>query len=486
MRDVEKPRTRGRALDYIFHPRSVAIVGASMADPSDLMNIGAPIFWKALLEFGFEGGIYPVNPKGGEVEGLKVYPSLGDIPGPVDYVISRIPAQLTPQLMKDCVAKGVKAISIFAAGFSDSGEEEGRQLEADMVQTAREGGVRINGPNCMGIYCPQARLSWEKNFPRESGSVGFFSQSGGNSWKFVRSGAVRGIHFSKVISYGNAVDLNEADFLEYFAHDPETKIITAYIEGVRDGRRFLRTLRETARVKPVIILKGGSTAAGTRAVASHTGSLAGAETTWDSLCEQTGAIRVHTIEELADAAVTFLFMSPPEGRRVGLIGLGGGESVQSVDDCERAGLGVPHLPQAIQNAYVADAGSSIHNPVDSTTGLVAPTQYAELVAIVSGWPEIDFLIPFITVDNLPTHMIEHSALNLMVNALISAREVSAKPMAVVINADVSTIAFEQLDEARERLLSAGFPIYPTFSRAAQAISKFIRYHEDGKQWVRQL
>ena len=481
MRNAERPKTKGLDLEYIFHPRSVAVVGASLADLSDPMNIGGPTFWKDLLDFGFEGAIYPVNPKGGEVAGLKVYPSLSDVPGPVDYVISRIPAQFTPQLMKDCAAKGVKVISIFAAGFSDSGEEKGKQLEAEMVKIAREGGVRIIGPNCMGIYCPHARLSWEKNFPRESGPVGFFSQSGGNSWKFVRPGAVRGIRFSKVISYGNASDLNEADFLEYFAHDPETKIIAAYIEGARDGRRFRRILGETARVKPVIILKGGSTAAGTRAVASHTGSLAGAETTWDSLCEQTGAIRVHTMEELVDVAVAFLFMSPPEGRRVGLIGLSGGESVQSADDCECAGLNVPQLPQEIQNAYVPDAGSSIRNPVDSTTGLVAPTQYAEVVAIVSSWTEIDFLIPFITVDHLPTHMIEHGALNLMVNALINVREVSAKPMAVVINADISTIAFEQLDEARERLLSAGFPVYPTFSRAAQAISKFIRYHEGGKK-----
>ncbi len=213
------------------------------------------MFLMSFHHFGLKGHVYPVHPKESEVGGLKCYPSVKDIPGPVDYVFGVIPARFTPQFMEDCVVKVVKVVSFFTAGFSESGEAKGKKLEAEIVQIARRGGIRVIGPNCVGIYCPSAGLSFCADFSRKSGSLSLLCQSGGNTCYLVRAFTTRGVYINKAVSYGNACDINETDLLEYFTHDPETRIITAYIEGVKDGKRFLRVLREAAQAKPVIILK---------------------------------------------------------------------------------------------------------------------------------------------------------------------------------------------------------------------------------------
>ena len=247
-----------RDLESLFSPASIALVGVS-PNPSDMSYCW---FFDPLLEFEFEGRIYPVNPKGGKICGLEFYPSIEAIPGPIDHVISCIPAPLTPQLMEHCVAKEVKLVTLFTAGFSETGEVDKMSLEDSLIQIARRGGVRVLGPNCMGIYCPRSRISFCSGFPKESGTAGFISQSGGNAFNFVDIGAARGLRFSKVISYGNACDLDETEFLQYLAHDPETEIIAIYIEGVKDGRRFITGLREAVAAKPVIVFKGGKTETG--------------------------------------------------------------------------------------------------------------------------------------------------------------------------------------------------------------------------------
>ena len=486
MRNNLVDNDRIQRLEYIFHPRSIALVGST--DPGNLMGIGS-MFLKPLLDFAFAGEIYPVNLRGGAISGLRVYPTLGDIPGPVDYVISRIPAQFTPQLMKGCAARGVKVISIFAAGFSDSGEEKGKQLEAETVKIAGEGGVRIIGPNCMGIYCPGTRLSFDPAFPKESGPVSFFSQSGGHSWKFVRSGAVRGIRFSKVISYGNACDLNESDFLDYLTHDPETKIITAYIEGVRDGPRFVKALKEATRVKPVIMLKGGRTEAGTRAVAAHTGVAAGDKIAWGSLLEQMGVVQVSSIEEMVDMTLTFLLMPPLDGRRVGLINIGGGESVQSGDDCERAGLVAPPFPPEVHRALLEKfnpgVGGSVRNPMDGPGMMTMSEQYTELVGIIS--PAVDLVIISITTDIFPSSFFDFNFVKFMLNNLaragsaMKASKTATKPMAVALTATTSAVDRSRLLKSYERLFVAGLPLYPSIGSAARAISKYIAYHEKRRE-----
>ncbi|MCJ7744273.1 MAG: CoA-binding protein, partial [Dehalococcoidales bacterium] len=250
-------------LDFLFHPRSLALVGITTTQREHWTRG----LLEGLLTFQYDGQLYLVNPKGGEIEGHKVYTSLKDVPPPLDYVIGLVPAPAAPGLVRDCAGKGVRAMHFCTAGFSETGEEEGIRLEAELVAEARQHNIRVLGPNCLGIYYPKSRLSFSPIFPRESGVVGFISQSGGNSNYLVRQAALRGVRFSKGISYGNACDLNEADFLEYLAVDPETKIIAMYIEGLKDGKRFRRALEVATKEKVVVLLKGGLTEGGARAVA---------------------------------------------------------------------------------------------------------------------------------------------------------------------------------------------------------------------------
>ncbi len=382
------------ALEYLFHPSSIAVVGVS----SDLTkpNTGQR-FIQGLTNAGYKGKLYPIGRSGGEIFGLRIDPSIKDVPDSIDYAISAIPAQCTPQLVADCATAGVKAIHMFTAGFSEIGDEEGKELESQIASIARQKGVRIIGPNCWGLYCPKTGLTWHKDFPKESGPVGFMAQSGGNSIQAVLEAAMRGVYFSKVISYGNACDLNESDFLEYLTDDSETKIITAYIEGVTDGRRFMEVLKRAANTKPVVIYKAGITEGGARAVASHTGAMAGSDRIWSSLLRQLGAIQAYSIEELIDIASLFTFMSPPKGKSVAVIGLGGGASVSAADACSKAGLTLPPLPaeirQRLRDSCGSEAGYSFKNPVDISIASGGSTDLSqEIITMVANWDQIDLLI----------------------------------------------------------------------------------------------
>jgi len=328
-------------LQPLFYPTSIALAGVTVNNPQHWTRT----FFDSLLEFQFEGPLYLVNPRGGEIRGIKVYRRLADIPQNIDYVISTVPAKAAAGLIEECAHKGVKAVHFCTAGFSETGQEEGVRLEAQLANLSIKTGIRVIGPNCMGIYCPESRISFNIDFPKESGPVGFISQSGGNTGSLIRQVMSRGVRFSKVVSYGNACDLNETDFLEYLATDSETKIIGLYIEGVKDGRSFRQTLQKAAEEKVIVLLKGGITEGGARAVSGHTGALAGSEVIWDSLCKQLGIIQVYSLEEFADSLVTLRFMSAPRGRRVALIGAGGGSSVLIADEFERRGLKCHRSPR---------------------------------------------------------------------------------------------------------------------------------------------
>jgi acyl-CoA synthetase (NDP forming) len=315
---MSKKNTPQHDLDFLFHPNSIALVGITTATTWHWTLT----FLEGLIEIEFDRPLYLVNPKGGEIKGHKVYTSLKDVPGNIDYVIGLVNAQIAPRLVEECAEKGVRAIHFCTAGFSETGEEQRIKLESELAEVARRKGIRIIGPNCMGIYCPQSRLSFSPAFLKESGPVGVISQSGGNSIYLVRQAALRGVRFSKVISYGNACDINETDLLEYLANDADTKIIALYIEGIKDGKRFRRALEEATKEKTVILLKGGATEGGARAAAGHTAALAGSRTTWDALCKQLGIISVSSIEEMIDVLVTFLFLPLPRGRNALLFGAG--------------------------------------------------------------------------------------------------------------------------------------------------------------------
>jgi len=234
----------------IFYPKSVAIIGASVT----AIKAGSVWVW-SLKSAGFPGPIYPVGSKSGHIADLEIFPNLRLVPGEVDYVIVAIPRQSVLKLLDDCVAKNVKAVQFFTAGFSEMDAQQGHKLEEQMLEKARQGNVRIIGPNCIGVYCPEHKIPFLMGTLGESGSVGFVSQSGGIATKLVTIGIARHINYSKGISFGNGIDLDASDFLQYLAADPKTKAIGAYLEGTRDGARLFNTMKEVAKVKPLVVWK---------------------------------------------------------------------------------------------------------------------------------------------------------------------------------------------------------------------------------------
>src|SRR5581483_2557474 len=378
------------ALDYMFHPRSVAVVGASTHD-------GPGSFVAAIKEMGFKGDLYPVNPKAEEIQGLKCYPSLSAIPGHVDHVISSVPLRVVESLAEKCVAKGVKVVHFFTAGFSETGEAEAAALERRVIERLRSAGIRVIGPNCMGLYVPAAGLSFMPFLPTEPGPVAMLSQSGANAGEFCRTAAVRGLRYSKVVSYGNGTDVRESELLEYCAEDPDTSVIACYIEGVRDGAHFMRALKKAAAAKPVVVLKGGRTEAGGRAANSHTGSLAGSLEVFDAAVRQCGAVRGDRMEELVDQAVAFRYLPKLAGPRAGIVGGGGGYSVLASDEVGAAGLEMPTLPPEVQQKlhdFTPTAGTSVRNPVDTSVGWGPEglKPMLDTIRIVAEAPNIDFIL----------------------------------------------------------------------------------------------
>jgi len=455
-------------LEYIFHPKSIAVVGASPNpfSPASFM------FLNPLIQFGYEGAIYPIHPKASEISGLKVYHSILDVPGPVDHVTCAIRADLTAQLMRECVAKGVKLIQLYTAGFSETGQEKGIRMEKEITEIARKGNVRVIGPNCLGMYCPESKITYAPFFPKESGSVGFLCQSGGNTGDIIELGNIRGVRFSKVVSFGNACDLNESDFIEHFTHDPKTKIIVSYIEGTKDGRRFAGALREATRVKPVIILKGGVTEEGNKMAASHTGSLAGNYVIWDSLFRQSRVIQAHDMDEVAELASLFQHLKPPKGRKIGLVGSGGGYSVLITDSCRKEQLIIHPLPEEVRKRLrmilpvEADPGTAVGNPVDVSYSGTNPDIFSATLQTVVNYDELDFVLIYINV-----------ILVKQLDFLAEIKKNSDKPMAVVLGGTNSRETKDYAFSLQEKFAQVGLPVFQSFDRATRAINKFMRYYE---------
>jgi len=314
------------------------------------------------------------------------------------------------------------------------------------------------------------------------------SQTGGGASGFVRLASFRGIRFSKVVSYGNALDLNESDYLDYFAGDPETKIILMYVEGVKDGKRFFDTLRKAAAAKPVVITKGGRGKSGTRVVASHTASLAGSIKTWEALVVQAGAIPVKNFDEMADIAVSFYFLPPVLGPRVGVVGGGGGPSVLSADECEEVGLDVIPLPQEIRQELKSKGVQIwdwVGNPVDvSIIGGFGLTDM-DMLQMMAANDNFDLLIANVNEGVMVTLSRQEGMTSRLQNAVdgyMNIRQHSSKPLLTIVGekslgrGDLDHWSAELVSETRTRLIEAGIPFYPTIGRAANAARKLLDYY----------
>ena len=466
-------------LDFLFHPSSLALVGITTTEPQHWTRT----FLDGLIEFEFDRPFYLVNPKDGEIKGHKVYTSLREVPGSVDHVVGLVNARLAVNLVEECAEKGVRAIHFCTAGFSETGEEWRIKLESELAGVARRKGIRIIGPNCMGIYCPQSRLSFSAAFPRESGTVGVISQSGGNSIYLVRQAALRGVRFSKVISYGNACDINESDLLEYLADDADTKIIALYIEGIRDGKRFRRALEKATKEKTVILLKGGTTEGGARAAAGHTASLAGSRATWDALCKQLGIISVSSVEEMIDVLVTLLFLPLPRGRNALLFGAGGGASVLIADEFESRGLRVPPIPREMVaqiSEYTPVAGNILRNPVDYSQAMFNTESVIKTFGILSEWEGADFLVIFVRTGQFTASRISDRQLeNLLMSRFPIKQGQLPKPVAMVIEPSIIPHEAEAVLAAIRNSISSGLPVYYSFASVAAAINLVLNHA--GKQ-----
>jgi acyl-CoA synthetase (NDP forming) len=470
-------------LEELIHPRSIAVVGASASGRG-----GG--FLSPLLQQGFKGDLYPVNPRYSEVMGLKAYARVRDIPGPVDYVISSIPAAGVLELIADCAEKGAKIVHLFTARFSETGRKDAAELEQEILRQAKKANIRLIGPNCMGLYYPAEGISFNEGMPRQSGSVGLVSQSGQAVGEITGFASQRGIYFSKAISYGNAIDFNECDYLDYFAQDPETKLILMYIEGVRDGPRFLNSLRTAAAVKPVIILKGGRGEAGTRATASHTASLAGSREVWNTVVSQAGAISAVDTEELVDIALAFNFLPEIHRRNVGVVGGSGGSSVMAADLCEEAGLNVIPLPDIIRQELKRSGNAIwdwIGNPADFSISMGEESSAEQVTKLMAAHPDFDFLITFVGGPwrrgpesfSLERHLRRYSL-----------DDIKNKPLVMVFqDRPRYSIAIDEMAEydrivaeMEAKFIQDGYPMYPNIKRAASAVSKMIGYYEKRNSW----
>ncbi|MFC1847367.1 acetate--CoA ligase family protein [Chloroflexota bacterium] len=467
-------------LEKILHPKSIAVVGAS--GRSDRWG-GS--FVKPLLALGFKGAIYPVNPKYPEMNGIKAYPSVRDIPGPVDYVISSLPARLVPELLEDCSYKGVKTVHIFTARFSETGRQDAINLEKKILKQARELGIRIIGPNCMGIYHPRQGMSWSDTFPKKSGGAGLAAQSGNVAGDIIQVAASRGVYFSKAVSYGNAIDFNESDYLDYFSQDPETKLVIMYIEGVRDGKRFFNVLRRAALSKPVIIIKSGRGKSGARTVASHTASLAGSSEIWEAMITQAGAISAGSLDEVIDLAVSFYFLPKITGRRIGIATGAGGASALAADHCEDMGFDVVPLPVEIREE-LKEKGIPIWdwigNPVDMSIIMENSFPIGAMLEMMAENQNFDLLIALM---RSPNRGRQPDLTLKKYLATYELKKVSQKPLLAVLEdrhlgyTEDDNWSKNMMVEVRAKLTAARIPYYQTAERAAKAVSKLIDYYQRG-------
>ncbi len=349
------------SLDPLFNPTSAAVIGASTV----LHKTGGRR-WRSMVESGFAGPLYPIHPTASEILGRKAYPSLRDVPGPVEMVVVLVRPDLVPGAVADCVAAGVRAIVVITAGFGETGAE-GKRVEQDLVAVARASGARLVGPNCAGLFSGSGRVNamgWE--VPR--GPIALISQSGNMALTFGQLAREKGVGFSKLITVGNAADVRIPEYLDYLFGDPETKVIVAYLEGfgALEGRALWELMRTHPSPKPVVVLKPGDTESGRRAALSHTGVLAGEGRVVDAALRQCGTVRAAESEDAWDAAVALASLPPLASRSVAVMSDGGGHATIVCDTADRGGLLVPTLADATQRRLgdILPARSGVANPID--------------------------------------------------------------------------------------------------------------------------
>jgi len=450
----------------IFEPRSVAVIGAS----GDISKFGGRAF-VIPLETGYRGTLYPVNPNRKEILGIKAYPSVLDIPDDIDLAVFAIVASMVPQAMEECVKKGVRGAVIITAGFAEIGEE-GRKLQDEVVRIAHRGGIRLVGPNCNGIWSSAVKLSLLFNPAPQPGPISFVSQSGTLGGYLFQTAMSKGYGFSKFVSSGNQASLNVSDYVEYLGQDEATRAIVLYIEGVQEGRRFFDIAKEVVKRKPIVVYKGGRTAAGSRATLSHTASLAGSDEVFDTACKQAGIIRCYEVMHPFDLAEALAYQPWPKGKRVTIIG-SGGQCVATADACASLGLELPEFDEDTKrriSEILAPHAPVPTNPID-TAATPYPMTVPKILEIVASLDYIDGIItqgPFAGFDLSPERIR---------NLLDETEAITAIPRKYGKPLIATAMRWHSMDMILDLFRRAGIPYYTTPEESARAMYGLMKYGE---------
>ena len=453
-------------LDRAFNPRSVAVVG----DKSELN------FMWLRGQSSFAGKLYSVQVDPTEIEGIeklgvKNYKSLLDIPDTVDFVIVAVPRPVAPRILEDCIRKEVGAAHFFTSGFSETDTEEGKELERILTQRAKEADFHLIGPNCMGVFSPKIGIRQAvSQYSGVEGPVGFISQSGTHAIAFSEEAHRQGVIINKSVSFGNGTVLDAADYLAYFGQDPGIQTIGMYLEGVKDGRRFLKTLRETTAKKPVVIWKGGRTEEGGRAIASHTGSMAVPMAVWNAAVKQCGAVVVTGTDELIDTLKAIMHLSPVFGNRVGIAGGSGGQSVAIADIFGEEGMKVPLLTRKTYDelaSFFTLIGGSYRNPID--TGNINRRQMKRILELLERDGNVDNLVYLMTAGARRYGLLEGD-----VDSLIEIRKRTSKPVIAILSF-FTPKDVEETTEFVRKLQREDIPTFPTLERGAHALRNALGY-----------
>ncbi|MBU2552247.1 MAG: CoA-binding protein [Proteobacteria bacterium] len=472
----------------MFEPRGLAVFGAVNSPGSfGQMNLMSQV------RYGYRGRLYPVSPKGGELNGMKIYKSLEEIDGPVDLASISVPAAAVPDVLKACLARGVAGAQILTSGFAELDDEQGRSLQEEIIRISRQG-LRIVGPNCFGLHSPKGGITLipGSSFSRERGGVAFISQSGGVAADFGFEVMMAGLGISKIASFGNGVDLGAVELMEYLADDPDTEIIAAYLEGVRDGQRFIETVRRTTARKPVVIWKGGLTPLGGQAARSHTGSLGGEAQVWEGALSQAGAVMVQGLDEITDTLRGLAYLKR-KGGRIALMGGGGAIGVFSCDLAYRYGLDMPIFSpetQAELQKSFPTPGNSVRNPLDTGTPILPLEKVRVLAEQVLTREPIDILVLILLIRPLEVEIrtfMEFAGLEppprgayleSLLEVLAPLKKSSGKDMVMVFDNRAyrpeDAEAEGMVREMRNRYQSEGIPVFPSAERALRGIRNALR------------
>jgi acyl-CoA synthetase (NDP forming) len=454
-------------LDRAFNPRCVVVVGDSRRNNFDWLRASS----------SFRGKLYSVQVSPESIEGIKAlgvpnYLSLRDIPDPIDLAIVAVPRSVALKILDDCIQKEVAAAHFFTSGFAETETEEGIKLEQALKEKAEAANFHIIGPNCMGLFNPKVGIRQSPTqYTGTTGPLGLISQSGTHAFEFSLAAHLQGLDISKSVSFGNGTVLDSPDYLEYFAQDPEINVIGMYLEGVKNGQRFVKVLKAVSARKPVVIWKGGRTEEGGRAIASHTGSLAVPQAIWDSAVRQCGAVNVPSMEELVDALKALLYLPPVRSNRVAITGGSGGQSVAIADVFAEAGLEVPRLSKASYDelaTFYNLIGGGYPNPVD--TGNQNRLEMKRILEILERDTNTDNIV-LLGMTRFGTPEQIQGEVDLM--AEIRARSRKAV-MAVVPYSTADEM--RQARELSQKFQKRGIPSFPSIERGARALKRALDYY----------